>query len=237
VEIWDLLAPPQGTANVVVTLTGSTAMIGGAASFSGVDQIAPVGPFVSLGGTGPVASLSVPNAVNELVVDVVAVPGTALSLTPGAGQGTLWDRGTGTSGNQAHGAGSRSEGAPSVALSWTLGVPADWAIAAITLKPTPIPNMVLTLAQDNSTPPPGTTVVYTINYTNNGNGPAGSALLAFSAPANTSLAVDGVALNGTPKTDAADADEVTRSGSTVSVNLGGLPAGSTGTLTYKVVIQ
>ena len=96
--------------------------------------------------------------------------------------------------------------------------------------------MVLTLAQDNSTPPPGTTVVYTINFTNDGNGPAGSALVAFSAPANTSLVSDGVALNGTPKTDAADADEVTRSGQTISVNLGGLPPGSSGTLTYKVMI-
>jgi uncharacterized repeat protein (TIGR01451 family) len=236
-ELWYLLAPPQGTGTVVVTLTGSTDMVGGAASFFGVDPATPLGSFASASGSGLTASLSAPSFPGELVVDLVAAPGIAVSLSPGSGQAIQWNDGSGTAGADVRGGSSSIAGASSVPLSWTLGVSSDWAIGAVSLKPIPYPNLSLAIVQDQANPPPGNTVTYTITYTNNGNGPAANSLIAFSAPPNTSFVTDGVVVNGTGKTDAADSDEVTRVGSNITVNLGSVPGGASGTITYRVLIQ
>ncbi|MBP1647650.1 MAG: hypothetical protein H6Q30_1095 [Bacteroidetes bacterium] len=236
-EIWYLLAPPPGSADVIVTLSASTDLVCGAISFSGVDQTTPLGPFTSAIGLGVSASLSLASAANEIVVDVVTAPGFAGSLTPGVGQTTNWNMGTGTGGSNVHGGSSNRAGASSVTMSWALGGLSDWAIGAVTLKPTLNPNMVLTLVQNENNPSPGGNVVYTINYVNTGGGSAVNVRFAISPPANTAFLPDGVVLNGTPKTDAPDADEVTLSGPTITVTLGTVPAGATGTLSYQVVIQ
>jgi hypothetical protein len=48
-EVWTLSAPPTGTANVVVTFSGSVPSVVGATSFTGVDQISPVKQFAQGG--------------------------------------------------------------------------------------------------------------------------------------------------------------------------------------------
>jgi uncharacterized repeat protein (TIGR01451 family) len=236
-EMWYLLSPPAGTNNVVVTLSGSAAAVAGAVSFFGVDQTAPIGAFSSAAGTGPNVSLLMASASNETVVDVIAAPGPGLSLTQGPNQTAQWIGTTGTAGNEVFGGSSRTAGAAMVSLSWILGASVDWGIGAVSLKPANSPNLVLTLAQSSSNPPPGTDVVYTMDYSNIGNGPAENAVVVLSAPPNTSFVADGVTLNGVRKTDAADGDEVTLSGSTITVNLGTVLAGAGGTLSYKVLIQ
>ncbi len=236
-DMWYLVSPPAGTATVVVTLSNGTDVIGGAVSFFGVDPLAPMGPFTSANGTGTNAALSVASDINEIVVDVVAAPGTALSLTPNAAQTPHWIIGTGNGGANVRGASSRLNGAPSVTMSWTLGASTDWAIGAVALKPAPNPNLVLTLVQNDGTPPPGTTVTYTINYTNTGDGLAGSTIITVPVPVNTSIVPNSVILNGVGKTDAPGDDEVTLSGSTISIDLGAVPASATGTVTYEVIIQ
>jgi uncharacterized repeat protein (TIGR01451 family) len=107
----------------------------------------------------------------------------------------------------------------------------------VPLKPAPNPNIVLSLSQNNGAPPPGTTVTYTMTYQNTGVGPAANTSITLPVPPNTTYVANSVLLNGVAKTDAADADEVTLSGSTVTVNLGSLAAGASGSLTYRVVIQ
>lgn len=236
-EMWYLLNPPSGPATVTVTLAGASDFVAGAVSFSGIDQTVPLGPFASASGTGLSGSVTTASAPNEVVVDIVASPGTALSLTPGASQTSNWILGTGNAGNDVQGGSSTTAGASSVTTSWALGAATDWAIGAISLKPAPYPNIVLTMVQNSSSPPPGTTVTYAINYTNLGTGSAGSSLVAFSPPLNTTLVPNSVFLNGVRKTDAADADEVTLSGSTVTVNLGTVPSGASGSVTYDVTIQ
>ena len=236
-EMWYLLSPPAGTSNVVVTLSGSTAAVAGAVSFFGVDQTVPLGAFSSTAGTAANVSLLVPSASNEIVVDVIAAPGPGLSLTEGPGQTVQWVGATGTTGNEVLGGSSSTTGAATVSLSWTLGASVDWGIGAVSLKPANSPNLVLTLVQSSGNSPPGTVVVYTIDYSNIGNGPAANAVVDLPAPANTSFVADGVTLDGVSKTDAADGDEVTRSGSTITVDLGTVPAGAGGTLSYRVVIQ
>jgi uncharacterized repeat protein (TIGR01451 family) len=236
-EMWYLLAPPQGTALLTVNLSGNTDVIGGAVSYFGVDQLAPMGTFSSTGGTGSSATVTITSAIGELVVGAIAAPGTAQSLTPGSGQISNWNVGTGTSGANERGAGSSQDGASSVMMSWGLGASADWAIGAVSLRPTPNPNVELMLSQSSSNPPPGTDVTYTISYQNTGVGQAGNTAITLPVPPHTSYVSNSVILNGMSKTDVADADEVTLSGSTITVNLGGVPTGSSGILTYHVIIQ
>jgi hypothetical protein len=236
-EIWYLLSPPAGTANVVVTLSGSAASVCGSASFFGVDQTTPMGAFLSAAGMGSAVSLSVASSLDETVVDVVTAPGPGASLTPAASQTAQWIGTTGTAGNEVLGGSSRTSGAASVALSWTLGASVDWAIGAISLKPASLANIVLTMSQNTSNPPPGSVVVYTVDYSNIGTGSTENAVIVVSAPPNATLVPDGVTLNGTRKTDAPDGDEVTVSGSTITVNLGVVTAGAGGTLSYEVRIQ
>jgi hypothetical protein len=56
-------------------------------------------------------------------------------------------------------------------------------------------------------------------------------------PANTNYTANSVVLNSNSKTDIADADEVTVSGGTITVNLGSVAGGASGSFTFDVVIQ
>src|SRR5437773_247767 len=47
IEMWRLLAPPVGTASIVVTLSAAKRIVGGAVSYTGVDQTTPLGACVS----------------------------------------------------------------------------------------------------------------------------------------------------------------------------------------------
>jgi uncharacterized repeat protein (TIGR01451 family) len=106
-----------------------------------------------------------------------------------------------------------------------------------TLSSRTVPNMVLTMAQSHTHPSPGQVVTYTITYSNNGDGPAGTVLVTASAPASTTYVPGNTALNGVFKTDQSGDDEVTVAGSTITINLGTVAAGASGTITYKVTIQ
>src|SRR5438132_6805144 len=67
VEIWSLTAPSPGTANVVVSLSGSVDLVGGAISFSGVNQTTPFGTFVSAQGTSASPSVTASSAAGQVV--------------------------------------------------------------------------------------------------------------------------------------------------------------------------
>jgi uncharacterized repeat protein (TIGR01451 family) len=236
-EMWYLIGPPQGTANVTVTLSANASVVAGGASYFGVDPITPFGTFTSATATSTTASTTVTSATGEIVMDVVAAQGTSWFLTIGGSQTAQWNAGTGTAPGDVRGASSRESGALSVTMSWTLLVSRPWAIGAAPLKPVPDPDLILTLSQDDGTPPPGAIVTYTMTYQNAGVGQATSTLITLPVPPNTSYEANSVLLNGVAKTDAPDADEVTLSGSTITVNLGGVPTGGSGTITYKVMVQ
>ncbi len=86
VEIWSLTAPSPGTANVVVSLSGSVDVVGGAISFSGVNQTTPFGTFVSAQGTSASPSVTASSAAGQVVLDTLAIDGDAVSASAGAGQ-------------------------------------------------------------------------------------------------------------------------------------------------------
>lgn len=100
-----------------------------------------------------------------------------------------------------------------------------------------IANMVLDLNANAANPSPGDIITYTIAFTNDGDGSSTNTLVTALAPANTTYVPASTRINGIVKTDAADADEVTVSGSTITVNLGTVGVSGSGTITYNVVIN
>ncbi|MEJ7763615.1 MAG: hypothetical protein WKF80_12550, partial [Thermomicrobiales bacterium] len=133
-----LVNPPVGTAQVVFTNATRTRIVGGATSWTGVDQTSPLGTLASATGTSTVPSVVVASATGEIVHD--AVGGQASSNTPftvGAGQTARWNLNPLIGTTYSPGAGSTEPGATSVTMSWSRGVSEAWAIIAVPIKPVP----------------------------------------------------------------------------------------------------
>src|SRR5688572_24220878 len=134
-EMWRMIDPPIGTANVVVTFSTSAKAVIGAASFFGVNTTAPHGAFTSNEGNTNLATVTVPSAPGELVIDCMAVQGNATTATVGAGQTQLWNDYTRSVGGAVAGTASTEPGAASVAMTWRLSSVDYWVIGAGALKP------------------------------------------------------------------------------------------------------
>jgi hypothetical protein len=134
-QVWALLSPPVGTANVVITLSAMKNVAGGATSFFCVNQTTPFGPTGSASGMSATASVNVASASNQLVLDAVSGNGDAVSLAAAAGQTERYNTGTGTAGGNVRAGGSTKPGAPTVTMSWTLGKSKPWSIFAVPLRP------------------------------------------------------------------------------------------------------
>ncbi|MDH5318414.1 MAG: DUF4347 domain-containing protein, partial [Nitrospira sp.] len=135
VEMWYLKAPETGTANIVVTLTGSTSIAAGATNFFGVDQTTSYGSLTTGNGSGD-PSITVASATGELVVDAVSDRDVD-SESVGAGQTVLLTNKAGTNASDAWVGSSTEAGAASVTMSWTTsgGGAGEWAAVAVSLKP------------------------------------------------------------------------------------------------------
>ena len=135
-EMWKLVAPPTGSANVVVTLSAAKRIVAGAVSFFNVDQTNPHGAFVSAAETSDTAWVKVASATGEMVIDTVTTNGDAVSLAAGAEETEGWNAfsGKGDAGN-ARGGSSTELGESSVVMSWELGAAKPWSAGAISLKP------------------------------------------------------------------------------------------------------
>ncbi|MDA1016598.1 MAG: hypothetical protein O3A00_19345 [Planctomycetota bacterium] len=134
VELWQLVAPTVGKAEIVATFSGTVQAVGGSASFNGVDQSIPTGSFQSTGGTGTKASLNVTSAAGELVIDALfANDGPDASV--GADQASQWNDATGSGNGTVTGAGSIEAGGASVPMTWSFSSSKEWELAAVSLKP------------------------------------------------------------------------------------------------------
>jgi len=136
-EMWYLVAPAVGTAPIVVTMGGGAKLVVGAATYFGVDPLAPVSGFYSAQGNGTAASLSVPSGAGEVVVDCITTKGAALSITSGAIQTELWNDVTRTNGGNVLGGGSEASGTSPTSMSWTLQRQQYWVMGATSLLPAP----------------------------------------------------------------------------------------------------
>lgn len=141
--LYALVNPAVGTANVAISTSGTTPVVAGATSFTGVDQTTPYGTFYSNSTTSSVSSASVTgisSATNELVYDVIAVDvdnSTPGALTLGSGQTSRWNI-TGTTTRRVTGAGSTKVGSASATMSRTWSGGQQYAMGAVSLKPAPI---------------------------------------------------------------------------------------------------
>ncbi|MCO6451001.1 MAG: S8 family serine peptidase [Caldilineales bacterium] len=130
VEIWRLLAPPVGAANIVATFDAARQATGGGQAFNGVHQTTPTGTMTGASlESSPTAAVTISSAPGELVIDTLFVD-LVTTATAGGGQTKRWERTNGRTG-----AGSTKPGASSVTMSWTLGTPDEWNIGALALKP------------------------------------------------------------------------------------------------------
>jgi hypothetical protein len=141
-ELWYLLNPPSGTANVVVNMTNNTQQIvAGVTTFSGVNQATPFGPVsTNWYGTTTAARIGCTNivttAANELVYQIVSWDGngSAYTNTAAAGQTQLWSSGPSTNAIIA-GASTKPGSASPSTNWWTLNTGRRNSSVALSIKP------------------------------------------------------------------------------------------------------
>ncbi len=184
-EIWTLVAPPTGTATIIVTYSQAETVNGGSVSFFGVDQGAPVrGSSTANQLNSGVISTGVFSITGDVVVDTVAVNGGFNSVTPGAGQTMRWSSFI----NPTHlGAGSTKPGADgTTTMSWNVALLAPGSafatLAAISLAPAQADLSIAKTGPASVTP--GSNVTYTITVTNNGPSQATGVAVSDPTPAN-----------------------------------------------------
>jgi uncharacterized repeat protein (TIGR01451 family) len=239
VQVYYLKNPPSGTANVTVTLLGLTNAAAGAVSFSNVDQTTPFGAVASDSSTGTGTtnpSTTVASSTSSLVLDAVALEGSAGTLTAGGGQTQRWTSTTGGAASNARGVGSTAPGATSVTMSWTKTNTAKWAIVAASINPNPVPSLSMLKFADLPTPKPGDVVTFSETTTNSGTGSAVSVVSTEAVPANTDFKLSSAAFSpGTSGLSPAVAYS-NNGGSTYTYTpvsgAGGAPAGYDRTVTH-----
>ena len=135
VEIWQLLAPPTGSHDVVVNLSGlaSDGVIAGVTTFTGVDQTNPLGPFSVSGDFSDELSLNVSANVGDLVYNVVALrDNDDESFAPGPGQTEVWESYI----VDTNGAMSiKTASSTSETVSWISSDRGDWASGGVAIRP------------------------------------------------------------------------------------------------------
>lgn len=136
VEIWSLVAPATGTANVVVTFDQRVddGAGFGVITLNGVDQTTPYGAMAANDGDSGTASLTVSSAGDELVFAVGAAEQQDGNPTAGGGIAERWNY-KWSGNNRLVGVGGTRSGAASVNMSWSLDDSDDWAMAGLSIKP------------------------------------------------------------------------------------------------------
>lgn len=161
VEIWKLLNPAAGTANVAITFSSRVQKGAGAGvmTFTGVDQISPHDTFQSRTGDSDEASISVSSTSGDLVFVAAASEEQDDPLDIDAGT-ERWN--VKVSGNNKFaGAGGTRNGSNSTTIRWDLDSSDDWAIAGLSINPSlasaPLPSPRLAYRFDDCTLAAGVT--------------------------------------------------------------------------------
>ena len=148
VELFQLVNPTTGTNTITVNLlpTAANYVVGGSASFTGVNQAMPNGNFASATNAlnAPTNSATVTvtdNAAGDLVLDVIGSSFNAQSLIPDAAQTRQW-RQLNDQPNPPPtfyvGAGStKASASSSVTMNWALQFAQNWALGAVAVKAVP----------------------------------------------------------------------------------------------------
>jgi hypothetical protein len=138
-EIWILVAPAVGTANVVVTKSASApADFIQAVNYKDIDQTTPVDVAggVSATGTGLAATVNItPVTANAIIVDAVHSSNAGQAPTVGAGQTVRGAGGAYYSADYAMGSEKVLAVPGTTSMSWTIPSSVLWILAAVALRP------------------------------------------------------------------------------------------------------
>ncbi|MBU2562778.1 MAG: LamG domain-containing protein, partial [Nanoarchaeota archaeon] len=138
-EMWYLVNPVQGTDTILVTLGSSTKVAAGAQSYFGVNQTTPFSASVADGGTDVSATITIPSASGELVVDSLTKRVLTEAVTPDASQTQRYNIGSSGAGDtDVYAAGSSKPGDTSVDMNWIWGSSRRWVLIAGSLTSTDI---------------------------------------------------------------------------------------------------
>jgi hypothetical protein len=120
VELWYVLAPAEGTADVVVTLNAATAVASGCVTYTGVDQSTPHGTPATAKGDSAAVSVTVTSGTDKVVIDATSIRTGTTTVTAGAGQTERVERQSAAGvGNTTMGM-SSEDGASSVVMTWAV---------------------------------------------------------------------------------------------------------------------
>ena len=221
VELWYLVGPPIGTADVVVTFTSSVLYYGIAAvNFTGVDQTNPIGATAGdnqPSGTNITTDITTLNADSLIFGAATARSADTDPFTPGAGITERWDMDTAGSGGDNADAGlwggERVAPTPDTYTFNTIASVSDsWAIAAVEINAGPpdttAPTVTIDQAEGQDDPtdtsPIDFTVVFSeevagfigVDITLSGTAGADTAIVT-GGPSIYNVAVSGMTSDGT----------------------------------------
>ena len=132
-EMWYLLNPTSGTANVVISWPGTLEAAAGVTTFSSVNQTTPFGTFVGNSGSTIPTSLSVPSNLGDIILDVIGKNGnapTVVASTPVQNQ--IFALGTNSI---KVGSSYKTSIAGSTPMSWNAsGGTNDWSSVGVSIK-------------------------------------------------------------------------------------------------------
>lgn len=132
---WQLVAPPDGVHDVVVTLAGNADTVhSGALAFTGIDQTTPVRASAIARGNSAKSSVDVVSQPGDLVVNTVG-QGDSI-VAPGGGQTERFKRnatGDNTLDNSA--ASTAPAAGTTTTMIWTFSIVDEWQTISSTLKP------------------------------------------------------------------------------------------------------
>ncbi len=230
VEIWYRIAPTTGTHAVVVTLNfpgggGTLGVYAGATTFTGADQTSPIRSFASASAAASnIASVNVPSAVNDMVIDTLAIEGDRTVANPagfGATQVPQWNAessGGNSPNTDVYATGSTRIGAASVPLSETFNGNSNWVVAAVSVRPLQA-DLAVSVTGSSALYPANFT--YTITVTNNG-------------PTSTSATLTDTLPGGLTLVSSTPSQGTCSGATTITCPLGTLAANATATITLTV---
>ena len=130
-HMWQLIAPNTGANNVVISASETMSeLVGGAVTFTGVDQTTPLGTAATNSGNSTTITVTVSSATDEIVIDAMAFGNTGATVD--ASQTARWDRDGSV---LTSGGGSTEAGAASTVMSWSLPGGGRWATIGVGVKP------------------------------------------------------------------------------------------------------
>ncbi len=177
VEIWYLVNPPLGTANVIVHLaTSANPSAIAAVNFTGVDQTTPLGQTAGADDATPTNNATTPITTlydDSLIFGAVSARGAdTMDFTPGTNINELWDGETGSSGDTTNDDGiwggelEASAKATLYTFNAIFNPLNNWAIACIELKAAPAPTFS-TITKNKLAYKDGDTVTLTVTLADN----------------------------------------------------------------------